>query len=644
MRLLRTLLFIRASTTTALRGPTILSLVLSSSQQQQTTRRNMISTTNDYLASNTNNTWEEKVEILSSKSQAFQSLSLEDRLELVDAILLNAKASLGNDGMYEQEMAVLKLSPTLESSSSSFSTEVKRILGFNKYGTVFLIMNTLWHIKKKLKYEIARQNAKESGNSVKKPVLLRKVKQEVIDGKQINIHGPVEIFPVFHKLEVWSDASSTIASTATYKKVDDSGGICLVLGGGNQSFIALYDTIHCLFNHPSTKPVLIKHHPLRPYLYPICAQLFAPLIEAGFVDQIVDGGMPETSLILQHPTVQHVHLTGALSTAQAIEKTMAQSRPDKSEEEIQSMITSELGCVTPFIISPGRYSRSELRMTAKHIVTGKKVNGGSNCNCVQAVILPQGWAQKEEFREILVSMMRKIPTSPCYYPGSKSKVQDIVNKYNGNTERPVLQPQSKRVQRNSAGGIGDDDYLQPFLVDCGTYGDQDYNNHALTNEAFGPLLALVELPGDVGDTYLSETAVPFVNNKDNIYGSLSCSLIYPKKYDKDIIRAATANLNYGCIALNTWSLYGFFGGLAFGGTWGGSSMDPSGQSGSGFAGNIFAIPNVTKSVVSSRSLTFPLIYDLTLIPPKFLSGFASSLYFLKNPFRSCFRGRKSKAN
>lgn len=572
------------------------------------------------------NEWESKVASLSSNAESFKALTLQQRLNLADEIIEHIE-SIGDDRSYQHDMALYKLGPKLEEDTIpkaiKYTSDVNKFLGLNKFSTISFLAPVLKSIKQNLEHQIAI----ESGLLKKKgiPTLLSKVKIQTVGGREMNIHGPVEIFPTFHKIEVWADA--TIPSQApepdVESQVTNEHGIAFVLGAGNQSMITVYDALHCFFYHPC-KPVLIKHHPLRPHLHSLCSELFAPLIKRGFLDQIVDSGVAQTQAILGREEVAHVHVTGALRTSQAIEKTLAETRPHMSKDEIENMVTSELGCATPWIITPGKYTLRELSMLAKHIVTGKKVNAGCNCLCSQVVILPESWAQKEKFLELLKKQLKRIPTDPAYYPGSCDKAMDIISNYD-----PVMvtQVSSRAVKRNI---LGDEkDFMDPYLVDCGTYGDDAFNGYALRHEAFGPLLAIMQLPGDPDDNYLLGKAVPFVNNKDNIYGSLSCSLVYPKTYDLAIVQEATGALNYGCIGLNTWTVYGYLG-ISVGGTWGGSKFDTTGQSGRGSIGNLFMIPNIEKTVVSSRSLTFPLIVDKNFMPPRMLADAASGVFLAKN--------------
>jgi acyl-CoA reductase-like NAD-dependent aldehyde dehydrogenase len=608
--------------------------------------------------SQSHNGWAAKVDRLSAKSQEFKALTLEDRLELIDAIIYNAEV-LGDGLMADHDMALQKMAPDPYKSNDNpssapnyqYSSDAENLKGFYRLAFLGAMIPYLQGVKENLEYriELERESKENDQGSikkskVKKPPLLAKTREAILGGRQIRIHGPVEMFPLFHEIQVWADAGLETKDPIKPSPEDDDeeDSVCVVLGAGNANILTFIDTLHSIFYHPATKPIFIKYHPLRPYLQPVFAKLFEPLIERGFLDHAVDEGLEATIQLLQNPKTSHVHVTGGLATARAIENTLAEAQPNKSKGKIESMVTSELGCVTPFLIAPGKYTKRELKMAANHIVTPKKMNGGAYCFSPQVAILPEEWAQREEFRKILVETVRKIPADPCYFPGATKRVQNIVNHYvgddekgEGKTQPHILQQAGARMKRSITDGDDDGDFLQPAIVDCGTYGsDTYYNNKALRMEAFGPLLATVNLPGDPSESYLTDVAVPFVNNKENIFGSLSCSIIYPKKFNQNVIEEATAGLNYGCVGWNTATLYGYLG-VGSGGIWGASVYDNTGETGRGRVGNVYEIPNVAKSVVSSRSLTFPLIFNKELVPPKFCSSLVSAalLRFRRKTFR-----------
>ena len=61
------------------------------------------------------------------------------------------------------------------------------------------------------------------------------------------------------------------------------GTVCLVLGAGNQGFLSLVEVLgRCLLHGD---PVLMKHHPLRPWMDAPYAAVLAPLVRRGVVAQ-----------------------------------------------------------------------------------------------------------------------------------------------------------------------------------------------------------------------------------------------------------------------------------------------------------------------------------------------------------------------
>ena len=99
--------------------------------------------------------------------------------------------------------------------------------------------------------------------------------------------------------------------------------------------------------------VLIKQHPLRPYLEHPYRALLQPLIDDDVVHLVRDAGVPATVALLQDPRVGHVHMTGAEATAAAAKEALAGNPTGPG-------LTSELGCATPWILAPGEYTRTEL--------------------------------------------------------------------------------------------------------------------------------------------------------------------------------------------------------------------------------------------------------------------------------------------
>jgi hypothetical protein len=338
------------------------------------------------------------------------------------------------------------------------------------------------------------------------------------------------------------------------------------------------------------------------------------------MSQVLDEGIPETEKILKNETIRHVHITGAYQTVLAVEKTLLKTRSDvKTPDEATNMVTSELGCATPFIFPPGEYTDAELRNAAKSFVTSKKTNGGSNCLSSQVIVIPKEWPQKELFREILTEEMESTEKDPIYYPGSLKKRESALSEY----QKQGMHRSSTIISSCAVncGDVEDDDVV---IVECGIPGEEGFNGYSLQAEAFGPVVAVVELSGGADGTdpvqYMEERVAPFINDKDKIFGTLSCTLLWPKsiaeqgggKSDKGLTKAI-ACLQYGTVAVNVWSAYGYIS-LFYGGAWGGHPRDRLRQSGSGKVGNQFGLP-IEKTIIYGPSLSTPPLIDKKKSPP-----------------------------
>mmetsp|Transcript_19317 Transcript_19317/g.33138 ORF Transcript_19317/g.33138 Transcript_19317/m.33138 type:complete len:315 (-) Transcript_19317:159-1103(-) len=258
----------------------------------------------------------------------------------------------------------------------------------------------------------------------------------------------------------------------------------------------------------------------------------------------------------------------------------------------------------------------ELKNACRIIAFGKKLNGGCNCVCAQVIVLPKQWAQKDQFRSVLFDELKRRPTMPCYYPGSVERKASIVLrcKKAGTKCTTVIAPSISEETL-----VRDRD--QVVVVECGTPGEEGYNPEPLLTEAFGPILAIVELDHDGSDEngdYIPRTAVPFLNNKENIFGSLSCSIYTPAsngtEYTRQGLQSAMANLNYGAICINQLNAMGYLT-VFEGGKWGG--VDKLGQSGNGNIGDLYGIigNKTAKAVVYGPPLETKPMFDLVDSPP-----------------------------
>jgi len=189
------------------------------------------------------------------------------------------------------------------------------------------------------------------------------------------------------------------------------------------------------------------------------------------------------------------------------------------------------------------------------------------------------------------------------------------------------------------------------ICECGTPGETGYENSALKTEAFGPVLAIVELDSssdyskenkdnnnreDKSNSiinYAQNVLGPFLNNKNNIYGSLSCALISPDSVVATDVEAVVASLRYGTVTVNCGTFMGYIA-MTEGCVWGAHCEDYSRQSGNCYIGNPFAVDIVDRTVVYGPPLaiaptsadTLPaLLIDtlhvMTCAPSKYVAVF-----------------------
>lgn len=374
-------------------------------------------------------------------------------------------------------------------------------------------------------------------------------------------------------------------------------GVTLILGAGNQTFLTFVDTLHALFQ--TNRVAYVKHHPLRANLDGIFRRIFAPLIAKHYVDTEVDIGVEHSKVLVYSPRITHVHMTGGKDTHDAIVWGGAsQQSLERQQPVLKASMTSELGCVTPWIIVPGHYTTQQLLHQASSIAKSVYLNASANCNAPKVLILSNQWPQREEFMSMVLEEWQS-HVSPCtWYPGSKARWDRFRQEY----------PDAELLE--SLGGVDNDQRLEtpllgkdcplalPLLsirvtVDMSTEeGHQAAaKEYCFLTEPFAPVLTFATLSDD---TFL-ESAVQLCN--DYNYGSLSCSITVPIELEgSEEVESAISCLEYGSIAVNAWT------GLAYAVmplTWGafpGETLNAV-ESGIGQVKNTYFIPNVQKSVL-----------------------------------------------
>ena len=412
--------------------------------------------------------------------------------------------------------------------------------------------------------------------------------------------------------ELWMEPGCASPSSRGEKMLASAGGVAVVLGAGNQGFLTVVDMLDCLFVHQEC--VLVKHHPLRNYQDKFIRKMFEPLISKGFVDTVMHSTTEAAAEIVSHKLVTHVHMTGGKATHDAI----VWGFPPPSPQErivpvLKAKMTSELGCVTPWIVCPAEFSDAELQHQAGHLATVITANCSCNCNAPKAVLLSSAWKQKDRFVSLVKDMLRRLPAGVPYYPGT-AKRYDAFQKHYPAPASCTIQP-NEDVQphiRCSSAQCGDRD-LEFLCIDLKVDSEgvplssEDGGSYCLENEAFAPIIAFVTVGTKETEPKSNLNPVKvFMQNaanicNDKIFGSLSCTVVVHPTIEAnhpEAVEQLIANLRYGVVSVNAWTALSYALDTC---TWGAfPGEDPADiESGVGTVRNTLLFDHVQKTVVKS---------------------------------------------
>jgi Aldehyde dehydrogenase family len=385
--------------------------------------------------------------------------------------------------------------------------------------------------------------------------------------------------------EVWLEPNQPATQGQIYRQ-PTPGKLALVLGAGNVSSIGALDTLHKLFTE--NQVVILKMNPVNAYLGEYLNLALAPLIAGGFL-HLVEGKAEVGAYLCHHPLVDTVHITGSHRTHDAIVwgNTIAEQQERKATHQpcLTKPITSELGCVTPILVVPGKWSRSDLTFQARQVAAAIVHNASFNCAAGQILLTASGWAQREEFLTLLRQELAQTPPREAYYPGSQERYQSFLDRY----------PQSEQLGPRT-------DAVIPWTLipDIPALAGE----YALTEEAFCGLLGEVKIAAKTAPEFLTN-AVNFVNEK--VWGTLSCTLLIDGKTQRQYpaeLDTAIAQLRYGTIGVNIWSGAIFYVGSTTWGAYPGNSLDNIG-SGIGCVHNTYLFDRPQKSVFYAPFRIFP---------------------------------------
>jgi len=401
--------------------------------------------------------------------------------------------------------------------------------------------------------------------------------------------------------EVWCKPGSTGSVGGVYTSPMPTGRVGLVLGAGNQGVLSITDMLDTLFIHHTV--CIVKHHELRYYNKLFFSQVFSPLIEAGYLADVC-GGVETGSYLCQHKLVSKVHMTGGTATHDIIVWGMPDQQAENKANNtpvLQKEMSSELGCVTPWILTPAQdgqeWTEAELWHHAKQLYVALTSNNSCNCLSAKVLVIPEEWAQEEDFLSKIKLILGLKQALPAYYPGTLKRWNAFDAAY----------PEGKKSKVGYMGASDSNEFnatmqrLPLLLVDC----EADPKEYALRNEAFSPVLAVVRLPvvasaGESQAEAFLSNAVDFCNQ--SIWGTLSMTLIaHPSltpagsSESDDPVRKAVSRLRYGSIGVNTWTARCFTIEALPWGAFPGETLEDV-ASGIGFVRNAYMIDHAEKAV------------------------------------------------
>ncbi|MFL6130547.1 MAG: aldehyde dehydrogenase family protein [Mycobacteriales bacterium] len=395
------------------------------------------------------------------------------------------------------------------------------------------------------------------------------------------------LFPGF-AAEAWlpgrrSPAEIAAGQAAAFFGAGDPGAT-VVLGAGNVSAIPAADAVEMLVVRRRT--VLLKLSPVNDYLAPVLGRALAPFVRRGVL-AVVRGAADAGARLVSDRRARFVHVTGSAATWRAVSaaRTGAGLGMDGS--------TAELGNVTPVIVVPGTWSRSQLRYQAENVAMMIVNNGGFNCAAARVLVTSGSWPQRGEFLGCLAAALRQVPARYPYYPGAESRLAEVRHDH----------PDALRL------GSGPPE-ATPWLLVPGLDA-LDADERLFREECFAPVLAEVPLGTGSAQQHL-RAATQWAN--EQLCGDLCAGIVVdPRTRLRPGVRralgSAVADLRYGTVAVNHWPAMSYAFGSVPWGPYG--RADGRSASGVGVVHNSQMLPDVEKVVlrgpfrVRPRPVWFP---------------------------------------
>ncbi len=512
-----------------------------------------------------------EVERVRAAAKKFAALSVDERIELARSMQKGCLAHA------EQMVALSCKAKGIEPGTPGEGAE----WGSGPLGIVRhlrLIIEQLTAIRKKGNTAIGRTGRTIDGNLAVRVFPANAVEALLFKGTTVDVHMQKGVTP-----EQLDESRAEF-----YKHPDHSGRVVAILGAGNLAMIPVMDVITKMFNEG--KVCILKMNPVNAYIGPIIERAFSDAIGQGFLS-VVYGGASEGGYLVRHRHVDEVHITGSDKAFDAIvwgpPGADREMRKTGKTPLITKKITSELGNVSPIIITPGPFTEKELRYVAQDIAGYFTMNASFLCCAAKIVVVPGEWGKRGLFFDILEDVLKTVPQQKAYYPGTGERFRNFTGN-RGNV-------------RHIGGSF---DTTLPWTIVSGL--DPDVDDPLFAEESFCPVLGETAVGGvDVPD--FLDKAVDFVNTK--LWGTLTATLVvHPKtageKKFSDAVERAIARLRYGTVCVNAFPGMSFvFAGPPWGG-YPGSTADNI-QSGQGWVHNTAMLDGIEKVVARFPFMNFP---------------------------------------
>jgi acyl-CoA reductase-like NAD-dependent aldehyde dehydrogenase len=387
------------------------------------------------------------------------------------------------------------------------------------------------------------------------------------------------------RMEVWLEPGVTLEKAkdlqaSPYRDGQREGGVALVLGAGNASTLLTSDTFHKMFH--DLRVVVLKMNPVNSYLGPLLEEAYRGLVDGGFL-RIVYGGPEEGRYLAHHPSVDEVHMTGSDRTYEAVVFGPGEEGAQRKAEGrpiLDKPVDGELGCITPWIVVPGDWSREEVVEQSAKMAFWMMRNEGYLCFAPRVLVLWDRWPLREAFVEGLVDALSQIEPIRAWYPGSAETQRDFVRAH----------PDAIQI------GGGMEDHV-PWTV-IRDVPSENVDDICFNRESFSGMVAETVLGGADTPEFLANT-VSWLN--DHVWGTLSATLMVSQQDLADpvvgpAVEKAVADLRYGTIGINATGVWGIATQVA---PWGGYPGSPITdiQSGNAKVANLLMLHRPEKTVI-----------------------------------------------